>query len=52
MHVNDVHEALYLNCEIHSPGSGVQAQVSGQYGRIVKMYQILEHVLYFHSRRR
>ena len=25
MHVNDVHEALYLNCEIHDPsvrGSG------------------------------
>lgn len=36
MQGNDVHEDLYLNCEI--PGTGVQALGRDQYGHIVKIY--------------
>lgn len=42
MHGYDVHEALYKNWEIFGPGSGCQALWRGQYGHIVKMYQILD----------
>lgn len=34
----DIHEAFYLNREIHGPGSRVQAIGWGQYDPIVKMY--------------
>lgn len=37
----DIHEAFYLNCEIHGPGSRVQAIGWGQYDHIEKMYLIL-----------
>ena len=38
MYDNDVHEAVYLNCKILSPGPGVRALGQGQYFQIVKMY--------------
>ena len=54
----NVHEALYQNCKILDPfvrGSGstpllgVQALGWGQYGHIVKRFQILKNLLFSHK---
>lgn len=49
MHHYDVHKALSLNCEIHGPVSRDQALGLGQYGHVVKMYEVSYNPL-FHYR--
>lgn len=46
----DVHEVIYLNCEIHdsmTPGPDIQVLGPGHNGRIMKMY--LFNILFFRT---